>query len=284
MHLFCKRYEIRFDLSAEILHLFSSVRIAVHPVISEFYIILISEESCLCRTIFHQFIIDLIQLFCFTLEKRAVLFMRSASDLSILMCHIRTQQGQIQCLTIPVNLRTRDQIVIPGCQCIFFLHQRNELLVHGLEFKLHTLKCHFSDLLFQFCFVWRIIKYFSVFSLLIADRRQYFIIIVLLFTVECISSIYITANHRNLNHRAVLVTQLIKLLMNRKLLFSALCSLQFLCQLFEPCHNGICINPLIRHLCKLHSLSSLFYLSAFALLYFFSFLVIINHRAKVLLL
>ena len=91
MHLLCQRNKILFDLSAEILNFFFSIGITVHPVISKFYIIVISKKSCLLGTILHQLIVNLIQFCRLALEECTVLVMCFSSDLAVFMCHIRTE-------------------------------------------------------------------------------------------------------------------------------------------------------------------------------------------------
>ena len=83
MQLLCKGYEILLDLPAESFYLVLAVAVAVHAVIAQFQIIFISHGSGLRGTVFHQFIVDGIQLFLIFQEKRAHLLPCLSADIAV---------------------------------------------------------------------------------------------------------------------------------------------------------------------------------------------------------
>ena len=83
MQLLCKGYEILLDLPAESLYLVLAVAVAVHPVIPQFQIILVTHGSGLCGTVLHQFVVDTVQLFLIFQEKRAHLLPGLSADAAI---------------------------------------------------------------------------------------------------------------------------------------------------------------------------------------------------------
>ena len=83
MQLLCEGYKILLDLPAESLYLVLAVAVAVHPVISQLQVIFIAHCPCLCGTVFHQFIVDGIQLFLIFQEKRAHLLPCLSADIAV---------------------------------------------------------------------------------------------------------------------------------------------------------------------------------------------------------
>lgn len=73
MQFLCEGYEILLDLPAESLYLVLAVAVAVHPVISQLQVIFIAHGSGLRGTVFHQFIVDGIQLF-LIFQENALIF------------------------------------------------------------------------------------------------------------------------------------------------------------------------------------------------------------------
>ena len=126
MKLLCKWHKIRPYLLPETLHLFFSVGITHHPIITKLYKIFISHFSGLLCTVFYQLIVKLVQLIRNTFKKCTVFLPRKAAYITVLARHIRTQQGKIQFFSLPVNLRRCDQFIITVYKCIFILHQRNK--------------------------------------------------------------------------------------------------------------------------------------------------------------
>ena len=83
MQLLCEGYEILFDLPAESLYLVLAVAVAVHPVISQLQVIFIAHCPCLRSTVFHQFVVDAVQLFLIFQEKGTHLLPRLSADIAV---------------------------------------------------------------------------------------------------------------------------------------------------------------------------------------------------------
>ena len=83
MQFFREGYEILFDLLTESLYLVLTIAVTIHTVIAQFQIIFISHGSGLRGTVFHQFIVDGIQLFLISQEKRAHLLPGLSADAAV---------------------------------------------------------------------------------------------------------------------------------------------------------------------------------------------------------
>ena len=149
MQLLCEGYEILFDLLTESLYLVLAVAVAVHPVISQLQVVFIAHCPCLRGTVFHQFVVDAVQLFLIFQEKGTHLLPRLSADIAVRIHQIGPQQGQIQLPAVEIDLRTGDELVILHGQRVLLLHQRDQCLTHGLLCQLHILERDRTDLLLQ---------------------------------------------------------------------------------------------------------------------------------------
>ena len=103
MQLLCKGYEILLDLPAESFYLVLAVAVAVHAVISQLQVILVTHGSGLCGTVLHQFVVDTVQLFLIFQEKVTHLLPCLSADIAVGIHQIGPQQGQVQFLAVKVD-------------------------------------------------------------------------------------------------------------------------------------------------------------------------------------
>ena len=253
MQLFHKRHEILLHLAAEGLYLRLIIAVSVHAVIAQLHIIFVPQLLRLFRAVFHQLIINVVQFLFIFLEKGGKLLPSPPSDFPVGISEIGPQQGQVQRLAVPVDLRRSEKLFIGSCQRIFLLHQRNQLLLHGFSGQLHIFKGHRSDLFLQYFAVRGIIQKLLVLDHHVAVARAHFIIIILLRAVKFIRGISVMPGLRQRHHGIHPVPQRIIPFMNRELLFSALCRGKILFQTVEFLLHPVKIHPFIGHILIFHA-------------------------------
>ena len=248
MQLLCKWDEIALYLLSELPDILTPVAVSLHAGIPEIQIVLSAHRSCLLCAVFHQAVIDVIQLFPVLCKELGILFPCFHTDLPVLIVKIGIHQGQVQRLAPPVDLGCCQKHVVFRLDLIFLLHQRKDLLIHGLHRQLHVFEGDFADLLLQIRPVRRLIQLLLISHIQVSDLRLDSVIEVLLFAVIFIRHIDIMPDLGQRHEGHDMICDPVVVLVDRKLLLTRLRPVHPADQFLHVTAHGIHIDPAVGHL------------------------------------
>ena len=265
MELLRKWDKILLHLPAELCYITPCVAVAHHAAVSETEIVLISHLFRLFRAALHQLVVEVVQFLLVSREKGGVLLPCLHTHCPVRTVQIRVHQGKVQGLAIPVNLRGCQKLVVAALELILLLHQRQNLLVHRLHREFDVLERNLADLLLQVLSELRMEKHLLITDVQVLDVRHHGIIKILLSLIKFICHIDIMPDLRQCRFCHDMADYLIIVLMDRKLLLSAVRLRKTLLQIRKILSYSFHVDAAVRHLLEFHScLRSLFTVRLFS--------------------
>ena len=253
MELLRKWDKILLHLPAELCYITPCVAVAHHAAVSEAEIVLISHLFRLFRAALYQLVVEVVQFLLVSREKGGILLPCLHTHCPVRTVQIRVHQGKVQGLAIPVNLRGCKKLVVSALKLILLLHQRQNLLVHRLHREFDVLERNLADLLLQVRPELRMEKHLLITDVQVLDVRHHGIIKILLSLIKFICHIDIMPDLRQCRFCHDMADYLIIVLMDRKLLLSAVRLRKTLLQIRKILSYSFHVDAAVRHLLEFHS-------------------------------
>ena len=120
-------HQIRGDLVAELLQFLCAVAVAAQTVIAQLDVVVVAQHSALGVAVFHQLVIDLVQLLPVGIEDLALSLKGCAADGAIRAFLVLAQHGKRHSLAVKLHRQSGVELLILSLQLAGLLHKGNQL-------------------------------------------------------------------------------------------------------------------------------------------------------------